>query len=369
MYRTPSKRRQLIQRIGIYTLMSLAVIVLVTVLVFVMLGYQLNKSDGKIEQGGLVQFDSHPSGASITIDGANFGSQTASKTTMTSGEHFVTIERSGYKSWQKSIDVLPGSVLWLTYARLIPKELHPTDIASFPTLSSTTASPDDRWMALLEETATPTIRLADISQDTPKLTTIALPESSYTRPSEGKTQSFSLENWDPSSRYLLVKHIYNDTQVEWLVVDAQDVSQTKNVTRLLGIDASKIVFSGNNSMVLYAQIGTDVRKIDVGAATLSRPLVTNVAEFSLFNNTTIAYTTLLDATTKTRSVGYYQDGASQSYTIRSYTDDGRAPLHVAIGTYFSDTYVAIAYNNIVSILKGDLPRVVLRVLRQRQSIR
>ncbi|HMH70111.1 MAG TPA: PEGA domain-containing protein [Candidatus Saccharimonadales bacterium] len=355
MYHQPSKRRQLIQRIVVYAIMSLAVIALVTALVFVMLGYQFNRGDGKIEQGGLVQFDSRPSGADVTIDGANFGSNTASKTTMTAGQHFITMNRTGYKGWQKSVDVVPGTVLWLNYARLIPKDLKVANVASFAAISSTVSSPDDKWMAIKEDPATPAIRLANVTEDTPKITTLELPAASYTHPAPDKTQRFSLEKWDPDSRYILVKHSYDDTKVEWIIADTQDVAQTKNVTRLLDIDASKIVFDEGNSAIVYAQIGNDVRKVDLGAATLSRPLVTNVAEFSLYDRSTIVYSTVIDPKTNTRSVGYYQDGTELPRTIRSYADDGKPTLHLAIGKYFSDPYVAIAYGENVEILKGALP--------------
>ena len=125
MYRQPSKHKVLMQRIVVYSLMTLSVIGLVVVLVFVMLGYQFNSDDGKIEQGGLVQFDSQPSGAEVTIDGAAFSTRTASKTTMTAGQHYITMNREGYTPWQKSITVVPGSVLWLNYTRLVPTELEP----------------------------------------------------------------------------------------------------------------------------------------------------------------------------------------------------------------------------------------------------
>lgn len=335
--------------------MSVVVVALVTVLVFVMLGYQFNRGDGKIEQGGLVQFDSHPGGANVTIDGANFGSQTASKTTMTAGQHFITMNRNGYKGWQKSINVVPGTVLWLNYARLIPNDLKTTNVASFAAVSSTVSSPDDKWMAIKEDPATPAIRIANVSEDTPKVTTLELPPASYTHPAPGKVQNFSLEKWDPDSRFILVKHTYDDGKLEWMVVDSQDVTQTKNVTKLLDIDASKILFNESNSTILYAQIGTDIRKIDLSAATLSRPLVTNVAEFSLYDNSTITYSTLLDPKTSTRSVGYYKDGADEPHIVRSYTDDGQLPLHFAIGKYFSDPIVSIAYGENLEVLKGTLP--------------
>jgi len=337
--------------------MSAIVVALVAVLIFIMLGYQFNRSDGKIEQGGLVQFDSKPTGANVGIDGASFGSQTTSKTTLTAGQHFITMQRDGYKSWQKSVTVVPGAVLWLNYARLIPNELKPSTVAQLPVATSSVSSPDDKWMAIKEDIASPVIHLVDLSQETPKLTALDLPATSYTHPSEGKSQSFSLDMWDPDSRYIVVKHIYDDGKVEWLIVDSQDVTRTKNITKLLDIDISKLVFNGGNSSLIYALIGTDIRKIDTDAATLSRPLVTNVADFSLYDDAVLAYSTLLDPVAKNRSVGYYKDGDSSPYVIRSYQDDGKAPLRISIGKYFSDIYVAINYNESVDVLKGKLPAV------------
>jgi hypothetical protein len=114
-----------------------------------------------------------------------------------------------------------------------------------------------------------------------------------------------------------------------------------------------MIFSGNDSQTLYTQIGNDVRKIDLGAATLSRPLVTDVAEFSIFDQRTIAYTTLLDPATKTRTVGYYEDGDQNANTIRSFQDDGKKPLHLALGRYFGTMYETIAYGDKVTVYTSD----------------
>jgi len=348
-----SKRKQIIQRVIIYSLMSLTVIGLVVVLVFVMLGYQFNGDDGRIEQGGLVQFDSYPAGGSVTIDGASFGSQTPSKTTLLAGQHFVTMQRDGYNSWQKSVNVTAGAVLWLNYARFVPIELKPTNVADFPVVSSTSVSPDSKWMAVKETPTDASIQLVDLTGDTVKRTTLELPASSYTASAEGKAHSFTLITWEPDSRYILVRHIYDDTKQEWLVVDTQNVNNTQNITKLLSIDASKLVFSGNNPKVLYAQIGGDVRRIDLGSATLSRPLASNVAEFSIYQDSTIVFSSLPDPETKKRSVGYYDEDTDKIRTVRTYVDDGTISLHFAIGEYFNETYFAIAYGEEVEVLKGD----------------
>ncbi len=100
MYRQPPKQKIIIQRAIIYALMTISVIGLVVVLVFVMLGYQFDSSEGKIEQGGLVQFDSRPAGATVSIDGTVFGTRTASKTTMKAGHHDIEMKLKGYEAWR-----------------------------------------------------------------------------------------------------------------------------------------------------------------------------------------------------------------------------------------------------------------------------
>jgi hypothetical protein len=283
------------------------------------------------------------------------GTRTPSKSTVSSGKHAISIGREGYRQWQKSVEVIPGSILWLSYARLIPSELTPENTLGLSSLSSTAVSPDKKWLAVKENVTTPSIRLVDISQDSVKTSELMLPATSFTAAAAGKTHAFSVENWDPTSRYVLVKHTYNDSAVEWLIADTQNIAATKNVTTLLDINASSIMFSGNNTKIIYAQIGGDIRKIDLDAATLSRPLVTNVAEFSLFDKTTITYTTQLDPITKVRSVGYFKDGSEKPVVVRSYTDDGNASLHLVIGRYFNETYVATSYGDAVEIFKGNLP--------------
>ena len=355
MHRHPSKRKQLLQRIVVYSGMSVAVVALVVVLLFVVQGYRLNREDGRIEQGSLMQFDSKPNGADVSIDGIPLGSKTASKATVSSGSHFVTMNKEGYRQWQKSVNIAPGAVLWLNYSRLIPVDVQVEKVADFTQVDGGLASPDNKWMAVKENHVNATISLFDVSREEVKTNTIEIPATDYTAPAVGKGQNFSLETWDPSSRYLLVRHTYNDGAFEWLVVDTENPSQTKNITRLLGVTMSKVVFSGNNN-ILYVQTDNDVRRVDVGAATLSRPLIGNVAEFTVHDRNTLVFATFNDPQAGgTRSVGYYEDGAEKPHTLRSYNDDGKTPLHIALDKYFGDVYIAIAYGETIDIMTGRLP--------------
>ena len=355
MYHQSSRRKELIKRTIVYGIMCLSVVALVIVLLLIVLGYRFNRSEGRIEQGGLLQLDTRPGGADVSIDGVNLGSRTAAKAAVGAGQHYVTMNRGGYRQWQKSVSVAPGSVVWLDYARLIPSELKTENMASFPTLSQSLASFNAKWMAIKEDPATPQVILVDISRENIKQSSFEIPASVFTAPTAGKAQQFTLEAWDPTNRYLLVKHTYNDTALEWLLVDAENPSQTINITRLVNVPMSNIVFSGASSNVLFVQVGTDIRKIEINSGTLSRPLVSNVVEFSLYDRSTILYTTSIVAETGVRSVGYYEDGAEKPHVLKSFADDGKALLKVALGKYFNDAYVAIAYGEEINVYRGALP--------------
>lgn len=358
MYHQPSKQKQLAQRVTVYSIMSLAVIFLVSILVFFMLGYQFNGDDGRIEQGGLVQFDSRPTGAEVTIDGKSLGTRTTSKTTMAAGRHAITMKRINYQTWQKSIDVVPGSVLWLNYVRLIPRDLSPASVADLPAVTSTAVSENKKWMAVKTDASSPDITLFDLSQKDVKPAVITIPTDRYAPDVEGHPGRFSIDTWDDSGRYLLVKHTYRngDTNaVEWLVVDAQQVDATKNITEALGINASQVVFSISNSKRLYALADGTIRRINLDNTTMSGPLVSQVEAFSVYKNT-ILYTTALDPKTETRTVGYMTEDIDKPRVIRSFADDGKPLLRVASSEYFDVTYTTIAYGDTLDIMKGDLPR-------------
>lgn len=335
--------------------MCLSVVALVIVLLFIVLGYRFNRSDGRIEQGGLLQFDTRPSGADVAINGANLGSRTASKATVGAGDHFITMTRAGYRQWQKSVTVAPGKVVWLDYPRLIPNEIKTENVATFSRISKSIASLDNKWIAAKEDPSSPVINLVDISREVVKQSLLELPSASFTAPAAGKTQSFNLETWDPTNRYILVKHIYDDGVLEWLVVDSENVAQTVNLTKLLNVAMTKVIFSGASSNTLYVQIGGDVRKLEIAAATLSRPLVSNVTEFSVYDRSSLVYVTSVVSDTNKRSVGYYEDGADKPHVLRTYVDNGAAPLKVAINKYFNEPYVAIAYGELVEVWRGRLP--------------
>ena len=72
MYHNNTSAKEIVRRTLVYTTMTLMVIGLIIVLLWHNFGYQFNSKDLKIEQNSLVQYDSFPRGAQVSIDGNAF---------------------------------------------------------------------------------------------------------------------------------------------------------------------------------------------------------------------------------------------------------------------------------------------------------
>ena len=355
MHRKTSKRRQRAQLTFVYMVMTFAVVASVATLMMIVLGYRFNRYDGKVEQGGLVQFDSRPSGAEVTLDTVHLANKTASKITATAGAHTVTMTKPGYMTWRKDVTVKPGSVLWLNYARLLPTDLQPSTVLSGATVSSSVPSPDNKWLLVSFVAHEPVLTLVALDNVTLSPVKIALSATSYTQATDPTTQRFDVLSWDQDNRYALVKHSYDST-VEYLWIDthAED-GAVRNVTNLLGVAIQQVAFVLGDSQSVYIVTDThELRRGDLNARTLSGPLMTNVASFDQFDRSTVTFVTLPDAT-QVRSAGYLTEDAKSPRIVSSKTDDGTAPYAFTLGRYYNNNYAVLSYGAQAEILKGDFP--------------
>jgi hypothetical protein len=354
MFRRPTKKQLLIRRIITYTVMVLAVLVIVAGTILFILGYRLDGDKGRLEQGALVQFDSLPTGADVLIDGTSIHANTTSKQSVVAGVHAFKMQKYGYQDWSKTLNVKAGTLEWLDYVRLVPTNLPTQSVENYPTVYGEKASPDYKWVLVQEKADTPTFQLVDLRSQTVKSSTITVPTSVYTdATTEGVTHSFAIESWDTDGRYVIVKHTYNDKS-EYIVVDTQDVATSVNVSQLLSISLTELKFSGTSGNVLYGLSDGVVRKLDLSSATISRGLVTNVSSFNMFDTNIITYTGADPANTAHQVAGIYREGDEASHILRT-VDDLTTPLTIAATQYYSDDYVAISEGLKVTVLKGNYP--------------
>lgn len=355
MYHPASRRRQLIARTLVYAAMTITVLVIVTISIFIILGYSFNRKDGRIEQGGLLQFASKPSGAMVTVDGALLGSRTPTKTTTDAKSHFVTFTRDGYRPWQKSITIKPGGIGWLSYAHLVPTDIKPEAVHAFATVAQSLASPDQKWIAVLAASNSPDMTLVDISSSTPKYTTLSVPETLLTTPTTGGVITYDIVAWNHDSNRLLVKRTYDTDKVEWLLIDRTNTNASTNLTTSTALPIASVRFGDNSGHTVFIQ-STDgiVRTLHTDDKTISEPLAEHVSEFSVYDESTLVYVLAPDEATGVITVGYRTRDMSAPQTIMTYPA-GTSAVHAAFGEYFGTRYVATTNNQTMTVYTGTLP--------------
>jgi hypothetical protein len=354
MYHPPSKRRQLLMRIATYGLMTIAVVSLVGVSLLYILGYRFDEKDRKVEQSGLVQYVSAPSGATVEVDGTALTSKTPAKSIMLPGKHEFVMWRDGYETWRKSLDITAGTLTWLNYTRLVPKERPVKSVENLPKLAGALASPNDKYIATLPDASQPTITTYDITGDEVKHSTFTLSSADYSdATTAGVAHRFDMIEWDKDGRYLLLTHTYND-KTEWLVIDRQANKLISNVTQTMDIAISSAHFADTSGSLLYALIDNSVRKINISGETVSSPLVSNVSEFHLHDTNTISYVSVPNQTTGHRDVGVVKDG-KKAVNIYSSVASDTTPLHVVAGRYFGKDYLVMSEGKKVTVWNGTFP--------------
>ncbi len=334
--------------------MGVAIVVTVAALVLVMLGYRFNRYDGTIEQGGLVQFDSKPAGATVKLDDITLANRTASKVTAQTGTHTITMTKEGYTSWSKKVTVQPGSVLWLNYSLLLPTKPTTKTVTAFPAVAESLVSPDRKYVAVLPSVHDPSFAVVQLNADDATPTKVVIAPTVYTAPDDGYQQVFSLIGWDFDGRYMLVRHVYGEGKFEYLSVDLRGSDLTRNISKSLGVDISSVAYSLASSNTLYLLTTThELRRADLSAATLSGPLVTGVESFAQSDRSTVTYT-MLWSEAKQRSVGYLTSGAAKPRIVRTYTDDTAVPAWLRVGNYYGQDYTVTVHGPTVEILRGDV---------------
>lgn len=353
MHHNSSKRKVRARLAFVYTLMALAIIAGVTILVLILQGYRFNRYDGKVEQGGLVQFDSKPSGATVTLDTIQLAARTASKLTVSAGTHAVTISKNGYLPWTKTVNVKAGSVLWLNYARLYPEKPVLTTTASFEALTSVLVSPNRKLTAAVGAPTDASLYVVSLNDDKPVARKVEIAASAMTTAGDPATVTMSLVSWDKDSSYLIVKRVY-DGKTEYLSVNADNGSAT-NITKTLGVNALRLeyVLGDHNSLYILTD-AHEVRRADLGASTLSGPLLSGIADFAQADRSTVTYETLPNDG-GARSVGYLTNGASRPRTVHTVNDDGTTSFKFRMATYYGDTYLVIAYGDTTTIYTASVP--------------
>ncbi|HWZ65768.1 MAG TPA: PEGA domain-containing protein [Patescibacteria group bacterium] len=343
-----SKRSRLALRFFTYGVMTMSTLALTTVVVFIMLGYRMDRGF-VFSQGGLIQLRSFPSSATVTVDGKKQNSRTPSKVDIKSGQHTLGMSLEGYRPWSKTIDISPGQLLWLNYTRLIPKSITTTGLHTFDNLVGTLNSPDHRWLLAQTAADSPNFVLVDFNNEKkPEYTNLQLPDGLLTK-KDNKYGKLELLEWDYGSRYVLIQHRNGDVN-ELIRLDRAKPQESVNITRVFSLNISEAHFSATNPNLVFAKTDEVLRRLDLANTNASAALVTNLKSFVVYGEDTVVFVneqdkTVDDPTTRQQAVGIYRHG---KIAIVRTVPLGPS-ISVAYNEYDNHSYLALGFSNSAQI--------------------
>lgn len=354
MHRPTSKRKELIRRIAVYSLMTTTVIVVVTVAIFIILGYRFSGQSNTLEQGGLVQFESQPTNASIKIGNAQLARKTNTKITVNPGDYNVTISRDGYRNWTKRAPVTAGGVLWLNYARLIPQQPQTTTSLSVGDIDQTKTSANNRLVAVLgDKSQLSSLSVIEVNDATPKQT--SLKEVATKLGLASSKADYEIIGWSSDSKKILVSQLKSKVK-SWYIIPVDKPSEASKIvlnSAVAGDAVSEITFTNTQSDQLFALTSKgDLYRFNESATEFDGPIKQNVTEFSEYDKDTVIY---VQRSTKEQAVGYLTIGKSKSATLGKYPLS--RTVRAAAGVYYGDAYIAISSDKTmrVSRVQDGLP--------------
>ncbi len=335
----PVKHRAHNRRIMVgYVLIGIAILLAVTVLLYLTYGFTLKK--GKVVQNGLVFVSSNPGGASVYLND-KLQAKTGTRLTLEAGTYAMKLARNGYRDWQRAVTVAGGDVVHVDYPFLVPTTLTTnkvSDYKSAPALSL--QSPDRRWLVVQQSGQLASFDMYDL-KDPKKVTAnethFSLPANLLTAATG--VQSLKLTEWSNDNIHVVVQHIYGADKTEYILIDRKDPTKSVNLSQTLKLAPTMELALQNKKFDHYFVYNTADKSLDTTTLTKTalQPMLKNVLAYKSYGDNTILYATATDAEKGHANINIYQDGTS--HTVRSVA---ASPKYLLELSRYSGDWYAVA---------------------------
>ena len=358
MDRKKTKKIQSTRIVMTNIFMALSVIAIVFILMLIAMGFKINEHGG-LEQSGLLQISSHPSGATVEIDGETQFSRTEISKMLSSGEHKVKVTKSGYDTWETNVRVDAGLLTHISWVRLFP--LNPTTekVATYNQAKLLSFSNDRKNLLYLEQGST-SMKFINLQGDSIKEEKIKLSDVLGTKDADVLQNAvISVAAWSDGSNKALINWTHGEI-TDWILLDIENPTNSINLTNKFGLYFNNILIANGSASKLWAIENGNLHLIDLSNSTISVALATGI-ETATNNKDVIAYihtaeVAAEDGNTATkRTVELFKEGETGATVIEDITKAKANNTTLALGTYWSDEWLAYSTDANLTILAGKYP--------------
>ena len=289
-----TRKNQIRLMIG-YVMMAILIALATVVLVYDAYGYGFNTKTGDIIENGLLFVGSKPGGASIYLNGENRNSTTSARLVLPAGNYTLSLKKSGYRDWQRTINLPAHSIDRFVYPFLFPIKPVTATLKTYTSKPSLiTQSPDRHWLLVLSPSSNSKTTSFD-EFDTTNLAqaskTVSLPSGLLTNTNlPGST--LSAVEWSTDNVHVLLKHTYHGGD-EFVILNRQNPAQSFNVNKLFKVSPSQVALLNKKAdqLYIYQHSGGILQIGNVSKVTLASPILRNVLAFKAYGSNLLTYVT------------------------------------------------------------------------------
>ncbi len=341
-----------------YALIGVAIIIATIILLYQAYGFGVNRS-GSIIQNGLLFFSSQPRPADIYINGTLAKSKTNTRLVLPSGIYHIKLDKTGYRPWERTIDLEGGRVAHYDYPLLFPKNIITTKLQSYASAPGvTTQSPDHRWVVVAQAGSMVNFDVYDLKNPANAPVGITLPANLLTK--AATTESWVPSEWADDNQHFVLQHLY-DGKTEYIELDRSAVAQSVNLNVILAVNPAKLTLNDKKYDQFYLYNADATLQTASLIAPTAVPLLSHVLAYLSYGNDAVLYVTSDSPVAGKVAVKFTQAG--QSYTIRTLPAGTNYLLNL---TKYSGVFyfaVGAASENKVYVYKDPIGQINSRVVR------
>lgn len=330
----PKKRRAALLRYAAYALTLILTTVTTVVLLYVALGYRLDRESGHVVRSGLLLVDNTPEAAAISINNELKDNASPGRFVISAGSYDLKLTREGYRDWSKRVQIAASGVREVKYPMLIPNKLESLALGTLghPYLVSQS---QDRKLALLHAANQPTLTL--LTLDPEKFEPVSLPLSGAVRRENGNPGTFRVIEWALNNKHVLLEQTLPSGLTQLLSMDVTKPAEAINVSSLYGQDApSDIHYVGGNTGLVYGIKDGTLRRYRLSEKETS-PLLENVRSYQPYADDTVLFDR--QARSGNSEIGIWKDEAVR---VVQTTAGGQAPALLKYASFDDHQYFIVA---------------------------
>lgn len=335
--RLSKKRRQEILRKSLivagYVFATCFVVFGTIILVAYGSGYSYDFKNGKLVHRGLLILESKPSGATVKLGNRQLSEKTPYRRSFEEGSYEITLTKDDYRTWNKTLDVIPSRVNLAQYVILLPQRFQVEPVISYPSIKQSIASRDRKKIAYNVPTgSSPGIYVMDTgSRSQKKVYSLAAPVEG--QPSE----SVEISEWSDDASKLLVRQTIGD-KISYLIVSMNN-DPVINLSQDLNVSFTNLRFSLSTWRTLYWNTTEGLKRVDVDEKSVSAPITGPVGGYN-FAGDRIIY---VDAADPNKPLWLIETNGRKKKLVESLPASGSYAIDYS--TYINVPQIVVSAND------------------------